>query len=101
MLGESLPDVLHGRAGLRRRDWERGPLRERLRRVRVARDNVEERFLALNVPVERPFRDAERGGDVGHLRPGIALLDEDLRRDIDQPFQAVFRNAPCHGVSYT
>jgi hypothetical protein len=63
----------------------------------VPEDEVEQRLLALDVQVDRSLGDAKRFGDVRHLRPAIALIDEDSGRGFDQIREARLAAAAAHG----
>src|SRR5262249_16548048 len=72
---------------------QRGPGRRRRHGIRGRRrghaaeapldDQVEECLLALDVVVERAWRDAELAGDIGHLRAAVALGQEDLEGGLE------------------
>ena len=88
-------DVVDGRLGLWSWNWE-GRNRPWPLGVGLTADQIEQRLLALDVEVDRPLGDAHRLGNVGHLRPLVATIDEHARRAIDQLIEPVRGNLAGH-----
>ena len=61
---------------------------------------AEERFLAVDVVVERAGRDAHLAGDVRHSRAPQTLAAEDAQRGVPELLEAIGRSAAGHGPVY-
>jgi len=84
-------------SGLRRGNRKCARQRDGLAAVGVQQHLLEQRFLALDVEVERALGDAELGRNVGHLRAAIAGAQEDGGRGAQDRVESIGRNGPGHG----